>query len=289
MSLLHRWRMSVVCLALGYSLVGCGSPSAAAPAAEPLNIHSEAAPLDPITISSEMPTPEVATPTLPVPFASPIPTRSKEADAAALSQAPSDAEPENGTVLAQLASVEVKGRAPKTGYDRDLFGDGWKDPDRNGCDSRNDILGRDLRDVATKPGTHGCLVTKGILDDPFTGQLIEFERGQDTSSKVQIDHLVPLSDAWQKGAQQMSTQERLEFANDPLNLLAVDGSTNASKSDADAATWLPPNKGFRCDYVARQTAVKAKYGLWMTKSEHKAIEDIITRQCAHKKALPTTK
>jgi hypothetical protein len=191
-------------------------------------------------------------------------------------------------VLAQLASIEIKGRAPKTGYDRDLFGAGWKDPDRNGCDARNDILGRDLLDTTAKPGTHGCVITTGTLHDPFIGKTIDFVRGQGTSTKVQIDHVVALSDAWQKGAQQLDAVERLEFANDPLNLLAVDGPTNASKGDGDAATWLPPNKVFRCDYVARQTAVKAKHGLWMTRAERDAIHAIITNQCPSQGAFATT-
>ena len=201
---------------------------------------------------------------------------------------PSKAAPGSGTVLAQLETIEIKGRAPKTGYDRDLFGAGWKDPDRNGCDARNDILGRDLLDTTAKPGTHDCVITTGTLRDPFTGKTIDFVRGQGTSTKVQIDHVVALSDAWQKGAQQLDAVERLEFANDPLNLLAVDGPTNASKGDGDAATWLPPNKVFRCDYVARQTAVKAKHGLWMTRAERDAIHATITNQCPNQGAFATT-
>ncbi|MEV4900074.1 HNH endonuclease family protein [Citricoccus sp. NPDC055426] len=182
-------------------------------------------------------------------------------------------------VLAQLETVAVKGRAPRTGYDRDHFGRGWKDPDRNGCDARNDILRRDLEDAVAKPGTQGCVILSGHLEDPFTGEIIEFVRGQDTSTEVQIDHVVALSDAWQKGAQLMDPDERVEFANDPLNLLAVDGPTNSAKGDGDAATWLPPNRGFRCDYVARQTAVKVKYELWVTSAERDAIRRIVTTQC----------
>ncbi|MHA7158609.1 HNH endonuclease family protein [Glutamicibacter endophyticus] len=178
--------------------------------------------------------------------------------------------------LKTLETIDQKGRAPKTGYSRDQFGKGWKDPDRNGCDSRNDILARDLRDLTYK-GTSDCVVASGKLDDPYTGKQIDFLRGQRTSTAVQIDHVVALSDAWQKGAQQWSAEQRLLFANDPLNLLAVDGPANAAKSDKDAATWLPGNKSFRCDYVARQTEVKAKYGAWMTKAEHAAIKDLLTR------------
>lgn len=174
-----------------------------------------------------------------------------------------------------LSGIEVKGRAPKTGYARDEFSKGWKDPDRNGCDARNDILARDLVDVEYKPASKPCVVLSGTFHDPYTGKTIEFTRGQGTSTAVQIDHVVALSDAWQKGAQRWDSQTRLEFANDPLNLLASDGPTNASKGDRDAATWLPPNKAFRCDYVSLQTQVKAKYDAWMTKAEHDAIEQIL--------------
>ena len=179
--------------------------------------------------------------------------------------------------LSLLQEIEVKGRAPKTGYSRDQFSQGWSDPDRNGCNARNDILARDLTGVEYKPARVECVAISGIFNDPYTGNTIEFIRGQGTSSQVQIDHVVALSDAWQKGAQQWSAQKRLEFANDPLNLMASDGPANASKSDKDAATWLPPNKGFRCAYVARQTQVKAKYDAWMTKAEHQAIQTILNR------------
>ncbi|MGM0930642.1 MAG: GmrSD restriction endonuclease domain-containing protein [Actinomycetota bacterium] len=185
--------------------------------------------------------------------------------------------PAAGTALEQLATIEVKGRAPKTGYSRDQFGNGWKDPDRNGCDARNDILARDLTNEVLKAG--GCVVLSGKLADPFTATTINFIRGNKTSTAVQIDHVVPLSDAWQKGAQQLAPNQREAFANDPLNLLAVDGPTNGSKSDSDAATWLPPNKAFRCEYVALQTAVKAKYQLWMTKAERQAIKNILSTSC----------
>lgn len=177
--------------------------------------------------------------------------------------------------LVQLDTIPVKGRAPKTGYSRDEFGPAWSDVDHNGCDTRNDILARDLIDKTFKPGTNNCVVARGTLADKYTGTTIKFMRGQDTSSKVQIDHVVPLSDAWQKGAQQLSQDQREELANDPLNLMAADGPTNAAKGDSDAATWLPPNKAFRCEYVARQTSVKAKYSLWVTQSEHDVIARIL--------------
>ena len=182
----------------------------------------------------------------------------------------------------------MKGRAPKTGYDRAKFGKGWKDPDRNGCDARNDILSRDLVDVTYKSAARPCVVLSGRFDDPYTGKTIEFTRGQGTSTAVQIDHVVALSDSWQKGAQGWDADTRLEFANDPLNLLASDGPTNAAKGDKDAASWLPPNKSFRCDYVSRQTQVKAKYGVWMTKAEHAAIGKLLNSASSSQAALPAS-
>ncbi|MCK9794507.1 DUF1524 domain-containing protein [Isoptericola sp. 4D.3] len=182
-----------------------------------------------------------------------------------------------GSALAALEALPVKGRAPKTGYSRDQFGPAWADVDHNGCDTRNDILARDLTGTATEPGTHDCVVLSGVLADPYTATTIDFLRGQTTSTAVQIDHVVALSDAWQKGAQQLDGEVRRQLANDPLNLLAVDGPTNSGKGDGDAATWLPPNKAFRCQYVARQVAVKQAYALWVTQAEHDAIENVLSR------------
>ena len=119
------------------------------------------------------------------------------------------------------------------------------------------------------------MVLSGILTDPYTATLINFLRGNSTSTAVQIDHVVALSDAWQKGAQQLTEAQRVSFANDPLNLLAVDGPANQQKSDGDAATWLPPNKSYRCDYVARQISVKSSYGLWVTQAEHDAMARVL--------------
>ena len=177
--------------------------------------------------------------------------------------------------LAALASVPVKGRAPKTGYDRAQFGPAWQDVDRNGCDTRNDVLARDLTGETFAPGTHDCVVLTGTLAEPYTGATIAFRRGQTTSEAVQIDHVVALSDAWQKGAQSWNAVRRAAFANDPLNLLAVDGPVNMGKGDGDAATWLPPNRAYRCHYVARQVAVKVRYGLWMTQAEKNAISAVL--------------
>ncbi|WP_258062411.1 DUF1524 domain-containing protein [Arthrobacter sp. B0490] len=190
-------------------------------------------------------------------------------------QAPSDQPAFNTTALALLETLPVKGRAPKTGYDREQFGQAWADVDRNGCDTRNDMLNRDLTDVV-HANSVPCKVQSGVLDDPYTGTEIPFLRGQDTSSDVQIDHVVALSDAWQKGAQQLTFDQRVAFANDPLNLQSTDGPTNQQKSDGDAATWLPPNNGYRCEYVARQVSVKATYTLWVTQAEHDAMMRILS-------------
>ena len=173
-----------------------------------------------------------------------------------------------------LETLPVKGRAPKTGYERSLFGPTWADVDQNGCDTRNDILNRDLTDI-TYVNSVPCTVKTGVLADPYTGTVIDFLRGTTTSSAVQIDHVVALSDAWQKGAQQLTAERRTAFANDPLNLQATDGPTNQQKGDGDAATWLPPAKGFRCEYVARQVSVKARYSLWVTQAEHDAIAGVL--------------
>ncbi|HEX8519261.1 MAG TPA: HNH endonuclease family protein [Pseudonocardia sp.] len=181
----------------------------------------------------------------------------------------------SGGAATTLASLPVKGRAPKTGYTREQFGPAWADVDRNGCDTRNDVLKRDLEGETFKPGTRDCVVAAGTLDDPYTARRIAFTRGQSTSDDVQIDHVVALSDAWQKGAQQLDDATRRNLANDPLNLMAVDGPTNQGKGDSDAATWLPPNRPFRCKYVARQVAVKAKYHLYVTDAERDAISKVL--------------
>lgn len=178
--------------------------------------------------------------------------------------------------LDELLTIPVKGRAPKTGYSRDQFGQAWADVDRNGCDTRNDVLGRDLHGTNFKAGTSDCVVVSGTLSEPYTGKDIAFQRGSG-SAAVQIDHVVPLSDAWQKGAQAWDADKRLQFANDPENLLAVDGPANMQKGDGDLATWLPPNTGYRCTYAAKIVHIKAKYGLWMTQAEQAAARRILSK------------
>jgi hypothetical protein len=178
-----------------------------------------------------------------------------------------------GSALAAVNDLTVKGRAPKTGYSRAQFGKSWVDTDHNSCDTRDDILQRDLTAESFRATQGGdCIVATGTLDDPYTGKTIRFTRGKST---VDIDHVVALSDAWQKGAQKWTRDKREQLANDPLNLLAVDYSSNRIKGDADAATWLPSNKSFRCAYVARQAAVKKKYGVWVTQAEQTAMRTVL--------------
>jgi Protein of unknown function (DUF1524) len=196
------------------------------------------------------------------------------AGAMALPLTPAEAADQKASVL--LETLLVKGRAPKTGYDRSSWGD-WVDPDGNGCDTRNDILKRDLTSITYKYANEKCTVMTGILIDPYSGTRIDFLRGVRTSSEIQIDHVVAVSDAWQKGAFKWADTTKVAFYNDPLNLLAVQGKLNSQKGDGDAATWLPPLKSYRCAYVARQIAVKAKYSIWITAAEKAAMKTILAK------------
>jgi hypothetical protein len=171
-----------------------------------------------------------------------------------------------------LGRLAVKDSVSQEDYERDHFGSGWAST--NGCDTRNRILQRDLE--AEVLDADNCTVLSGSLQhDPYTGKAIAFTRGPGTSNAIQIEHIVALSDAWQKGATIFTPEKRQEFANDPLNLLAVDGPTNMQKSDSDAAEWLPPQKSFHCRYVARQIAIKLKYALWVTRAELSAMKRVL--------------
>jgi hypothetical protein len=182
--------------------------------------------------------------------------------------------PARGTALSVLAKLPTKGRAPMTGYSRDKFGPAWSDNTNavyghNGCDTRDDILAVQLRHLVRPDG---CKVTSGDETDHYTGTSLFYVRGRST---VDMDHVVALGDAWQKGAQQLAATLRQRLANDPLNLLAVSASANRAKGDADAASWLPKVKSYRCAYVARQVAVKYRYSLWVTAAERDAIRRIL--------------
>ena len=190
----------------------------------------------------------------------------------------SGAESVPGVALAVLETLPVKGRAPKTGYSRGAFGQSWADVDRNGCDTRNDILKREMTSIVYKAKTRKCVVLSGTLIDRYSGETINFVRGNVSSMEVQIDHVVALSNSWQTGAFKLSIAQRTALANDPLNLFAVKGRLNSQKGDGDAATWVPPMKSFRCAYVAQQIAVKAKYSLWVVPPEKAAMLAILA-QC----------
>lgn len=205
----------------------------------------------------------------------PVPTSTSKEQPVATAEPEATSSPihkRKSQALKALIKIPVKGRAPKTGYSREAFADDWDYS--YGCDTRNKILRRDLAEYKFQSGS-SCVIETGILKDPFTGQTVAFQRGIRTSLDVQIDHVVSLSDAWQKGAQKLTSYERFTFYNDPLNLLAVWGPANLSKSDADAASWLPPNKSYRCKFVARQIAVKAKYGLWVSESERDSMARVL--------------
>ena len=179
---------------------------------------------------------------------------------------------------ALLAALPVKGWDRDTDYARSRFGEAWSDDvdvefGHNGCNTRDDILRRDLTQLTVRPGT--CYAATGVLHDPYTGVEIAFTRGPDTSSSVQIDHLVSLSDAWYKGARTWDPQRRKDFANDPRNLIAVAAQPNFDKAFRDAASWLPPNAAFRCAFVARQVDVKTAYQLWVSAKEKRAMSDVL--------------
>lgn len=213
-------------------------------------------------LAGAMPKMVAESPALNIPF----PWQSATQPAEQPSQSGQPAQP--GTASAALNTLLVKGRAPKTGYSRDQFGSGWATV--NGCSTRDIIMYRDLINV-TLSGE--CTITSGLLNDTYTDKPIQYSKSN--ASAIQIDHVVALSDAWQTGAQQLSAAQRQQLANDPLELIAVSGPANQQKSDADAASWLPSNKAFRCDYVARQVAVKQKYTLWVTAAEQQAMKDIL--------------
>lgn len=213
------------------------------------------------------PGPSQVTPTRPEPPAtSAVPTRGTDVARAAT--------PLTKAAREALGGLPVKGRAPMTEYTREAFGTAWTDTNDNGCDTRNDILRRDLRDKRVVD----CIVMSGTLVDPYSGQVVVFERGPVTSLEVQVDHVVSLGNAWATGAAYWTDAKRERFANDRRNLLAVRGDLNMQKQDSDTATWLPPRKAFRCTYVSLQVLTKQRYGLWVTPAEKAAMSRVLA-QC----------
>ena len=183
-----------------------------------------------------------------------------------------------------LARLEVKGRAPKTGYKREEFYSGW--PNVDGCNLRQRIIRREFGETAVMDENNPCNVVAGSFIEPYTGEYKSFNSRVEIGKGIQIDHIVALSDAWQKGAQYMEKSVRYQIATDPLNLVAADANANMTKSDGDAATWLPPNKSFRCQYVARQVSVKYKYGLSVSEAEKNAIAKVL-ESCPEERAIGT--
>jgi Protein of unknown function (DUF1524) len=186
--------------------------------------------------------------------------------------------PDYDDARAQLAALPVKGWDRQTDFSRYRFGEPWSDDvnvefGHNGCNTRDDILRRDLTQRVVRPGT--CYAQSGVLIDPYIGESIAFVRGPDSSEAIQIDHVVSLSDAWYKGARDWDEQRRRDFANDPRNLLAVGAKANFDKAFRDANAWLPPNPAFRCEFVARQIAVKAAYRLWVSANEKRAMAAVL--------------
>jgi Protein of unknown function (DUF1524)/Excalibur calcium-binding domain len=244
-----------VLVAMAGVAASCASSATSGPATSSTKVP-------PASVRAHAPTSVTARP--PAPVSSPVP---------ASVPVPPSVSGTPGSALAAASRVAVKGRAPTTGYSRDQFGPAWADVDRNGCDTRNDVLNRDLTHKAWRDGTHGCVVISGVLAEPYTGRTVQFEKAN--AAAVQIDHVVALSDAWQTGAYAWDASRRERFANDPAELLAVDGPANEAKGDGDAATWLPPNKGYRCKYVARQVSVKLHWGLWATAAERDAFVRVL--------------
>jgi len=175
-----------------------------------------------------------------------------------------------------LSRLPVRATGSMAGYSRARFGAAWADVDGNRCDTRDDILRRDLTAVRYRPGS-ACVVAGGTLRDPYTGRRIVFVRGVATSGAVQIDHVVALGNAWRTGAAAWPASERLRYANDPSVLLAVDGPANEAKGDDDASGWLPPNLSYDCRYVEQQITIKTKYKLWVTTGERNALRSTLAR------------
>lgn len=181
-------------------------------------------------------------------------------------------------------------KARPGGYDRERYFGGWAS---NGCGSattRDTILARDLKGAVKNPR---CQVTSGTLSDPYTGRTIRFRRGRNTSSAVQIDHVVALLDAWESGARDWDQAKRVQYANSPDVLLASDGPANMAKGsgldvngtalyrpqDSGAPDiWMPDNKAYRCDYMAKRATIKSKWGLTMTPREKQQTVSVLS-QC----------
>jgi hypothetical protein len=181
---------------------------------------------------------------------------------------------------AALARLPVAEKASLEGYERGcghgegcVFGPAWADVDHNGCDQRNDVLRRDLTAVEVREGTHDCVVVAGVLDDPYTGQTVPFEKAD--AGNVPIDHVVPLAAAWAEGAAAWPAEQRQAFANDLGNLMATTRSENSAKGDSTADEWVPSDPGYGCSYATVVITVKDRYALTVTPAEDQALESLL--------------
>ena len=249
----------IVLLVLAWVFSSCDDQ----PAQEPLPLNS---------FASATPTQATPSPTSSAEVAAPSPEASTPSVDASSSQA-----------LAVAQGLQVRGRVPDTNYSREAFGSAWRDVDRNGCDTRNDILQRDFTTTIFKSGTGDCKVIGGTWTDPYSNESYTFD---EAPSGAQIDHVVSLKNAWQMGADQWSDDMRVEFANDPLNLRVTIASLNQQKSDSNAASWLPPFKPGRCNFIATQVAVKAKWNLYVTESEKEVFLAILSKPECQETKLP---
>jgi hypothetical protein len=234
-------------------------------------------PVDSRPTATPSPYSEPASPA--APYVTQIPQVS---ESPSISSTPEPSAGESPALLAAQSLVE-RGRSSTTNYSRDAFGSDWKDVDRNGCDTRNDILGRDFTTASYKVGTNDCKVIGGTWTDPYSNESYTFTK---QPSEAQIDHVVALSNAWQMGADLWTDEMRTEFANDPLNLIVTVASLNRQKSDSNAASWLPPYRPGRCDFIARQVAVKTKWQLFVTSSEKSAMLGILSKPECSQTVLP---
>jgi hypothetical protein len=155
-------------------------------------------------------------------------------------------------------------------YDRDLFG-GWADADGDCQNTRHERLA-ELSTGPVRYSSDGCRVTRGRWNDPYSGQ-IYLDAGD-----LDIDHLVPLAYAWSRGADSWSDAKRRQFANDPVNLFAVQASANRQKGAAGPTEWLPANAGFHCQYLLHFVRVSKTYGLKFSHSEGDAIQRMIQQK-----------
>ncbi|MGC5246850.1 HNH endonuclease family protein [Gordonia sp. DT219] len=183
--------------------------------------------------------------------------------------------------LAVLVRVPTVPRRPdRDDYERGAFGVAWTDAvsvrgGHNGCDTRNDILRRDLSDVTVGP-VRSCpsAILSGEFRSPYTGDTVVFRRDRGATA-AQIDHIVPLALSWDMGAWSWPAERRADFANDPANLVAVDGESNQAKSDAEPAVWMPPLTAFHCRYAVQFVEVVAGYGLSIEMASRKVLADVL--------------